>query len=42
MHKSTLTGTAAKDLDAYFKDSSTKQTVKNKKKQNETPNKPIL
>jgi len=42
MHKSTLTGTSAKELDAYFKDNSTKQAVKKKIKQNETPNKPIL
>jgi len=42
MHTTTLTGASAKDLDAYFNDNSTKPKVKNKKKQNKTPNKPIL
>jgi len=42
MHKTTLTGASAKDIDAYNKENLTKPVIKNKKKQNETQNKPIL
>jgi len=42
MQNTTLTGASAKDINAYNKENTTKPAVKNKKKQNKTPNKPIL